>query len=984
MPGISAELNMGINLNAYDLKQEDYMEELKSFGMVLEHKKTGARIAVIKNDDPNKVFSIGFRTPPADSTGVAHIIEHSVLCGSQQFPVKDPFIELVKGSLNTFLNAMTYSDKTLYPIASCNDKDYQNLMHVYLDAVFYPEIYRKKEIFMQEGWHYELERPDSALMYNGVVYNEMKGVFSSPEQILFRTIQSSLFPDTPYGTESGGIPEFIPDLSYEGFLEFHRKFYHPSNSYIYMYGNMDVEEKLNWMDNNYLSRFDRLEVNSQIALQKPFTKVKEVTEYYSLSEEEGESDKTYISYNVVVGTSLDPKLSMAFQILEQTLLSAPGAPLKQALLDAGIGNDILSDYDNGIRQPVFSIIAKDTEEDKKKEFVRIITDVLEKTIKEGLDEKSVRAAINNLEFKYREADYGSYPKGLMYGIQILDSWLYDDSKPFIHIRANETFEFLKKQIGTGYFEGLIKEYLLNNTHGTIVIVKPKKNLTSEMEEKTAKRLEEYKNNLSIGQIEAIVEETRNLKRYQEEPSPQEDMEKIPMLSRVDIAKECQPFYNDRRAINGTEAVHHNIYTNGIGYYKLAFAIDDLTGYAPYLSLLSDILGYMDTEHYRFLDFSNEVNIYTGGIFTDINIYNKYGSDREFRTFFEVRVKVLYENIPRAFELIEEMLLHTKPDDEKRIHEIIMESRSKMQMKLNSSGHMMAAARAMGYFSKSASLGDQQSGIGYYKFLDELESNFSDRKQELFTELSLLMRHIFRRDRLIVSVTADEKGYADGERAIIPLLDRLQKEAPAARTLPAREIPSVSEPLNEGFKTSGQVQYVARAGNYLKNGGAFHGSLRVLKVILSYDYLWINVRVKGGAYGCMCGFSYNGDGYLVSYRDPELGKTNGIFEGAAEYVKNFTAEDRDMTKYVIGAISSLDTPLNPSAKGSRSFMAYLTGITREDVQRERNEVLQTETQDIRRLSDHIESLINADCICVIGNEQKLEGSKELFRNIRNLL
>ena len=423
------------NGRAYEMIQQEELKGIRSRGCLLRHKKSGARVLLIENDDDNKVFSIGFRTPPKDSTGVPHIMEHSVLCGSKNFPAKDPFVELVKGSLNTFLNAMTYPDKTVYPVASCNDKDFQNLMHVYMDAVLYPNIYQHEEIFRQEGWSYKLDSPEGELQYNGVVYNEMKGAFSSPESVLDRVILNTLFPDTSYANESGGDPEYIPDLTYEQFLDFHRKYYHPSNSYIYLYGNMDMDEKLEWLDREYLCHFDKIEVDSEIRFQEPFGKMVERELPYSIASDESEADNTYLSYNKVIGTSLDRELYLAFQILDYALLSAPGAPLKKALTEAGIGKDIMGSYDNGVYQPIFSVISKNANAEQKEAFVEKIEEVLKEIVENGMDKKALEAGINYHEFRYREADFGSYPKGLMYGLQMLDSWLYDDEKPFIHIEA---------------------------------------------------------------------------------------------------------------------------------------------------------------------------------------------------------------------------------------------------------------------------------------------------------------------------------------------------------------------------------------------------------------------------------------------------------------------------------------------------------------------------------------------------------------------
>ena len=532
------------DLKTYDLIKEEELKGIQSKGYLMRHKKSGARVLLIENDDENKVFSIGFRTPPSDSTGVPHIMEHSVLCGSKNFPAKDQFVELVKGSLNTFLNAMTYPDKTVYPVASCNDKDFQNLMHVYMDAVLYPNIYEHEETFRQEGWSYKLDSADDKLSYNGVVYNEMKGAFSSPEGVLDRVVLNTLFPDTSYANESGGDPEVIPELTYEQFLDFHRTYYHPSNSYIYLYGDMDMEEKLCWLDREYLCHYEKKVVDSEIHLQEAFSEMKELEMPYSIASDESEDENTYLSYNKVIGTSLDRELYLAFEILDYALLSAPGAPLKTALTDAGIGQDIMGSYDNGIYQPIFSVIAKNADADQKDKFIEVIENVLTDIVKNGMDQKALEAGINYHEFRYREADFGNYPKGLMYGLQIMDSWLYDDDKPFIHIEALDTFAFLKKQVGTRYYEDLIQKYLLDNTHGAIVIVKPEKGRTARMDAELDAKLQEYKASLGDEEIREMVSRTKKLEEYQSEPESEEALERIPVLNREDISREIDPIFNE--------------------------------------------------------------------------------------------------------------------------------------------------------------------------------------------------------------------------------------------------------------------------------------------------------------------------------------------------------------------------------------------------------------------------------------------------------
>jgi Zn-dependent M16 (insulinase) family peptidase len=932
------------------------------------------------------VFSIGFRTPPANSTGVAHIIEHSVLCGSKNFPAKDPFIELAKGSLNTFLNAMTYPDKTVYPVASMNDQDFKNLMHVYMDAVLYPNIYQHKEIFLQEGWHYELEKEDDELKYNGVVYNEMKGAFSSPESQLYRLIQNSLFPDTAYGVESGGDPEFIPELSYEEFIRFHKTYYHPSNSYIYLYGDMDFEERLNWLDKEYLNQYDRLEVSSEVKLQTGFSSMKEVNAFYSLSEEEEAVDNTYLSLNTVIGNSLDKELGLTFQILDYVLLQAPGAPIKQALLDAGIGKDILGSYDDEILQPTFTIIAKNSEEDKKDKFIGTIRDVLSKLVSEGLDEKSLRAAINFYEFKYREADYGQFPKGLLYGLRAMSGWLHDDKKPFIHLKDTAGYAFLKDKIGTGYYEKVIKEYLLENTHSSIVILKPKPGLSTEKDESLKQKLASYKATLSGEQIQNIIKETKALKEYQEIPSTKEELERIPLLTRDDIERKIQPLYNKEHTIDGVKVIQHDVYTNKIAYLRLLFNIKEIPkDLLPYTSLLSFVLGYVDTQNYSYLDLSNEVNIHTGGISTNVISFSIKGNTGNYYPVFEFNTKVLYDKITEAFRLIQEMLYHTKFDDTKRLKEIVDEMRSKLQMHFNSSGHAVAMDRAMSYYSVHGLFKETTTGIAFYKFIEDLADNFNAKADMAIAKMKELMQMIFTKENLMISITADDEGFSRFAEKLPSFGSELKLKADSKLFEPYDTSALQPVCLNEGFKTAMQVQYVARTGNFINAGFKYTGALKVLKTILSFDYLWNNVRVKGGAYGCMCGFSgVDGDAYFTSYRDPNLRETNSIYERASEYVKNFAADERDITKYIIGTFSTLDIPLTPQAKGKRSLSMYIAGITEEDLQKERNEVLNVTVLDIQALHKIVKAVYDAGNICVIGNEGKINENKDLFKEVKSLM
>ena len=966
------------DLTTYEIIKEEELKGIHAKGYLLRHRKTKARVLLIENDDNNKVFNIGFRTPPSDSTGVPHIMEHSVLCGSKNFPAKDPFVELVKGSLNTFLNAMTYPDKTMYPVASCNDKDFQNLMHVYMDAVFYPNIYEHEEIFRQEGGSYKLDSKDDALAYNGVVYNEMKGAFSSPEGVLDRVVLNTLFPDTSYANESGGDPDVIPELTYEQFLDFHRKYYHPSNSYIYLYGDMDMEEKLEWLDKNYLSNFEEEFVDSAIMYQQPFETMVEKTIPYSIASEESEEDNTYLSYNKVIATSLDKELYLAFQILDYALLSAPGAPLKKALTDAEIGKDIMGSYDNGIYQPIFSIVAKNANEDQKQAFVDVIEEVLSDIVKNGIDTKALEAGINYHEFRYREADFGNYPKGLMYGLQLMDSWLYDEEEPFMHIEALETFEFLKEKIGTGYYEELIQKYLLDNTHGAIVIVKPEKGRTARMDAELDARLQEYKASLSQEEVEHLVRRTEALEEYQSTEDSEEVINRIPVLKREDISREIEPIINEEMNIAGIPVIFHEIETNGIGYLDVLFDMSSVEEeLLPYVGILQSVLGIIDTEHYDYGELFNEINVHTGGIGTSLELYNDVTNIREkaFKATFEIKGKALYSKLPVVFDMMGEILTASKLDDTKRIKEILAMLKSRLLMKFQSAGHTTAALRAMSYASPSSKLKDMTNGIDFYKTVAYLEEHFEEEKDRLSETLFMLAKQLFRADNLMFSYTASKEGLKDLEGLTEGLKSRLfEGEVPESRCV------IHCEKKNEGFKTASKVQYVARTGNFIDNGASYTGALQILKVILSYDYLWQNIRVKGGAYGCMSNFNRIGDGYFVSYRDPNLKRTIDVYEGVVDYLKNFTVNERDMTKYIIGTMSNIDQPMTPATKGERSMNLYMNKVSAEMIREERNQILDATQDDIRALSRVAEAVLKAEQLCVVGSEDKIEENKELFGTV----
>lgn len=968
------------DLAEYEILDEHRVEDVQSDGFILRHKKSGARIAILSNNDDNKVFYIGFRTPPEDETGVPHIIEHTTLCGSKKFPVKDPFIELAKGSLNTFLNAMTYPDKTVYPVASCNDQDFKNLMDVYLDAVFNPNITKYEEIFKQEGWHYELTGKDDELKINGVVYNEMKGAYSSPDEVLSSQIYRSLFPDNTYSKDSGGNPEYIPKLTYEAYLDFYHKYYHPSNSYIYLYGDMDVVERLEWLDKEYLSLYDYKKVNSEINKQPAFDEIKNVEAQYSITMDDSQENKTYLSYNRVVGDTLDEMLYQAFDVLDYALVSSPGAPVKQALIDAGIGDDVYGSYDVGILQPVFSFVAKNANASQADEFESIIENTLKEVVKTGINKEALLAGINSSEFKFREADFGQFPKGLLFGLNCLDSWLFDDMKPFIHLECLGTFAKLRKAVDTDYFEKLIQEYLLDNTHGSSVTVKPKRGLGNEREEALAKELSDYKASLSDEEIKKLIEDTEHLKKYQEEPSADEDLRKLPMLTRADMKKNAMPFSNIEDELLDVKVVRHDIESNGIDYISFLFDAGDFAqSELGYLGFFTNALGLVSTEKYSYTDLANATNIYTGGISTGTASHPDIKDRNNFVFKLEVKLKVLEKNLDKALELMEQMLLSSDFTDTKRLGELVAQIKARLQANLSSSGHLVAAMRSMSSFSRYALYQDELKGIAFYRSICHIEKELSESPKSVSDKLAAIAKKLFARNRMLISFTGNNEAYGNAKPSLEKVIAGFDKMSAIGNQAEVH-----FNTAKEAFIDASQIQYVAKTGDFICEGYEYTGALRLLRIILSYDYLWINVRVKGGAYGCMNTFLRSGESYFVSYRDPNLSDTLDVYDRIPEYIKSFSPDERDMTKYIIGTFSALDTPMNPEAKGSRSLSAYLEGITYEQIQKERNEILNAQPEDIRRLADLVEAVLKKDSICVIGNENMIKESAGLFENVEKLI
>ena len=965
-------------IHGFRLICSEEIREADGRGYTFVHEKTGARLFFLETADDNKVFSISFRTPPVDDTGVAHIVEHSVLCGSRKYPLKEPFVELVKGSLNTFLNAMTFPDKTMYPVASRNDRDFQNLMDVDLDAVFYPAMRTNPQVLMQEGWHYELEDADAPLSYSGVVYNEMKGALSAPDDLLGSRIMAALYPDTTYGCESGGDPEAIPTLTQEMFLDFHARYYHPSNSYIYLYGDMDIEEKLAYLDRAYLSHFERIPVPSRIDRQQAFAGRVDKAHFYPIGAEEPLEENSFLSLNWVIGDTADRKRVMALQILDHALLRMQGAPLRQALIDAGLGRDVDSNYESDILQPLFSIIVSKSETARADEFVRIVKDTLRKLADGELDHTLVQASLNTLEFRLRESDFGSSPKGLIYGIRMMKTWLYDGA-PADYLRYEDVLAELKAGLENGYFEQVIRESFLENPHEALVMLAPSRTLGQEREAAQEKILAEKKAAMSAEEIAEVLASCAALKEAQEEPDTEEALASIPIVARSDIRAEAERLPLDLRDCAGTKILYSDIETNGIVYLNFYFPMAAVAqADLPYAYLLAEMFGAVDTARHSYAELAMLRSLYTGGFGADIVAYTRAGEPDSLLPRFKLRAKVLRENLPRLFDLLAEIMTESDFSGAKRVRELIDEEKTGMELSLQRAANQVVAARIAADLTPAGRYAEV-GGLPFHDFLRTFKDNFEARHAEMQAAFRRILPQIFNANDLMVSVTAPAADYDEVAAQLAAFQQKLTSE-----TFPVAPYTWEIAPKNEGLMTQSRVQYVAKGANFIKLGFAYTGVLRVLETLLRYDYFWTRIRVQGGAYGAMTQFNRNGFMIFSSYRDPNLAETFAVLDETADYVRSFDVSDREMDKFIIGTMSGVDAPLTPQMKGDIAATFHLRGITWEDRQRAREEILTARQEDVRALAPLVEAAMRENVRCVLGGEEKIRANAALFDEIRPAL
>ena len=972
----------------YTLIKKQEVPDCRGTGFLLKHKKSGARISIISNDDNNKAFCIAFRTAPSDDTGVAHILEHSVLCGSRKFKPKDPFMELAKGSLNTYLNALTFPDKTCYPVASCNDRDFANLMDVYLDAVFYPAIYEKEEIFRQEGWHYELEDEEDDPELNGIVYSEMKGVFSSPEERLARRTMRELFPDNAYVFESGGDPRFIPDLTYEEFLEFHKRYYHPSNSYISLYGDMDVTERLEFLDREYLSGFDAIEPAPCVELQEAIGE-RESSGYYPLADEDPEEDAAFINWAFMLADNSDVKTNTALGLVCQVLFDITGAPVKEALIKNGLGREICFSAEEEIRQPFGTLSVRNIDAGRLPEVKTTVVRALEKAVSGGLNRRSLQSALTRMEFMYREEDFGTMPKGLIYIFRSLAVWLYDENEPFKALDVKSCFEELRELIDTGYYEDLVKKYMLSPQTSAWCVLMPKRGLDREEDEALAARMHALKEGMSPDETVRMLSETVALREYQQTPSTPEELLTVPMLKREDISQKGVNPLTTELALHEVPVLLHEVETNGIVYADAMFEVNGIEKEdVPYLGLMLRLLGNMDTKNYTYLELDNECGIHTGGIGASVSTYKVNGTD-EYRPVLSMSGKAFAREMGELVRLFAEVFLETDFSSLERAREVIREWIADLRGMFAGAGHRVAVAAARAAVSGADAFMHSMTGRGIYDFLCSLENAPDDDLRAKIDHGREILDRIIKRNGLTINVTASREVYDGIAGTFESLLRKLDEHNGTGAGTESRAPQGRGPRFETGsrrlaYKNAGDVNYVALAGIHECTSPDEAGWFTILSSILSNEYLWNNIRVLGGAYGC--GFGYRRQGgsmSFYSYRDPSVGKTLEIFNLAADYIESFDADEREMTKFIIGTIGAIDTPMTPDMKGRFSLSCYMSGVDGEWIQKRREAILGATCEDIRKLAAYVRRVTELGNICVVGSEGDIEAESSLFSEVKNL-
>ncbi len=952
--------------HGFELIREETIPEINTHARLYHHVKTGAQLLSLINDDENKVFGIAFATPPQDSTGLPHILEHSVLCGSRKYPVKEPFIELAKGSLNTFLNALTYPDRTIYPVASQNVKDLYNLIDVYLDAVFYPRI--TPWTLMQEGWHYELEDPSQPLQFKGVVFNEMKGAYSSPDNVLNRTIQHTLFPDTVYGLDSGGDPAVIPDLTYEQFKKFHETYYHPSNARIVFYGNDDPEERLHYLD-AWLSAFERAEVKAEIGLQPRWQEPRRIVERYDAGDEP-QARRGMVSINWLLTDKADPETTLALSILSHMLVGTPASPLRKALIDSGLGEDLThSGYDDELRQSTFSVGMKGTNPADADKLEKLVLDTLAHLAEHGFDQDQVEASINTIEFRLRESNFGRFPRGIVFMAMALQTWLYGGD-PLAPLAFEKPLQSIKDRLGRGepVFTDLITRYFLDNPHRTTVILTPDSKVREEMAARERARLDAARAQMSDDDIQRIIIETQTLKAMQTTPDSPEALATIPSLKLSDLDRKNKVIPIEVQSTSdGATVLYHDLFTNGIAYLNIGFDLRVLPAEdVPYAALIGRALLEMGTDKQDFVRLLQRIGRKTGGINpSTLNTISR--ESRQTVGLFFLSGKSTVAQFDDLLDILRDVLLNARLDNRERFKQIVLENKASLESSLVPAGHAFVSLRLRSAFSQSDWAGEQMSGVSQLFFLRRLADQVDKDWDGVLARLTQVRDRLINRRGMVADVTLDAKNWELLQPKLLAFINCL----PAADAQPA-DWPDGGEAGNEGLTIPAQVNYVGKGTDLYALGYRLKGSWLPVQNWLRTGYLWERVRMQGGAYGGFCTFDVRSGAFtFLSYRDPNLLGTIHNYDSAAAFLRQHLPSEEEVTRTIIGVIGDMDDYMTPDAKGRTSMVRYLAGDTEEARQQLRDEVLSTTPQDFVRFAEILDDVSTHGRVVVMGAPQAIE-------------
>lgn len=958
------EFTIGQTLHGFTVTSAEDLPELDGQAFVLTHGESGARLLYLANNDANKAFAIGFKTPPTDDTGVFHILEHSVLCGSDKFPVKEPFVNLLKNSMQTFLNAMTFPDKTLYPVASTNEQDLMNLMDVYLDAVLHPAIYNKPEIFQQEGWHYEIEQDGEStnVVCNGVVFNEMKGALSDPDSVLYDALSATLFPDTAYRFESGGTPAAIPSLTYEQFLDNHSRHYRLDNSYLMLYGNLDANSFLEFLDSRYLhpcaSLHKEAGAPNPLEVQQP---VKTIAAHKAMVTA---PENAAMALGYVIGHAIDRDRQVATDILLDAIAGSNEAPLKRALLDANLAADVSAFLADGLLQPFAVIQAKGLKPDGQERFQGVVDQTISQLANGGLDHALIEAALSHAEFVLRERNFG-ISDGVAYAMTSLSGWLYDDGAATQHLRFEDTFRMLREQLNKGYFEDLMVSLFLNNDHMASVILDPVESLE---EDPLAELLERQTAALTDQAKQDIEQTVASLRHVQEAPDSPESLATLPHLGIADLGKAQLPSeYNSHRS-GKLEILYHSEPTHGIAY---AYRYFDLASVAweelPYVTILSLVLGKLDTPSWSAADLDTVIQSKLGNLAFFTEVHERDNDENNPLPMMAVSSSALEEKAEWLACIADEVMTKTDFSDIDKIHDVLEQKKVAMEQTFTNAGHSCAMRRACSYFQKSALLREKMSGVDFYQFLCDLLKNWEEEGDALPGKLAALASRLFVDENCLLSFGGSESSLATflKEHATAEAFGNATSAIQLAIPQPVKK--------NEAFVIPSDITFTAVGGTLANVSSSYNGVWLIAARALSYDYLWNEVRVKGGAYGA--GFQALRTGTLrfYSYRDPKLDKTLDRFAESAEWIDEFNPSEEEFEGYVVSTVAGIDSPAKARDIIRRQAARHLSNLKQNDRLVTRSQVIEATPEDVRALADAIRSISDSQYVCTFGNAQTIKDS-----------